>query len=129
VEAPRILVVDDDPNMLLLIRFNLERRGWTVVTAEDGPTGLELATGQRFDVVILDLMLPGMSGFDVCRGLRAGGESRDVPVLMLTARSQMDDFEEASRVGATDYLLKPFDPMALMEQVAAHLASRSGSGS
>ena len=127
MEAPRILVVDDDPNMLLLVRFNLEQRGWTVVTADDGPSGLKLATEQRFDLVILDLMLPGISGFDVCRGLRAGDSNRDVPVLMLTARSQMDDFEEASRVGATDYVLKPFDPIALADQVAAHIASRAGS--
>ena len=128
MEEPRILVVDDDPNMLLLVRFNLEQRGWTVVTAEDGPTGLELATGQRFDLVILDLMLPGASGFDVCRGLRAEGPNREAPVLMLTARSQMRDFEEASRAGATDYVLKPFDPISLADQVAAHLAARSGSG-
>ena len=129
MEKPRILVVDDDPNMLLLVRFNLEQRDWAVETAEDGPSGLERVLSEPFDLVILDLMLPGASGFDLCRALRADGPNQDVPVLMLTARSQMGDFEEAHKAGATDYVMKPFDPIALSDQVAAHLAARSGSGS
>lgn len=121
--APRILVVDDDPNMQLLIRFNLEQKGYTVDTAGDGAEGLARAQSAPFDLVILDVMLPEISGFDLCEQLR---REYDYPVLLLTARSQMEDFEQASRVGATDYILKPFDPLALADQVASHLASRGG---
>ncbi|MCA9751640.1 MAG: response regulator [bacterium] len=129
MNPPRILIVDDDPNMCLLVRFNLERRGWQVVTADDGLQGLELALNEPFDVVILDVMLPGASGFEVCAGIRRKHPASKLPVLLLTARSQMDDFETASNVGATDYVMKPFDPILLADQVAALLGDRAGAQS
>jgi DNA-binding response OmpR family regulator len=129
VDKPRILVVDDDPNMLLLIRYNLEQRGLAVTSAGDGPEGLRLATEEPFDLIILDVMLPGFSGFELCARLRETERGRDVPVLLLTARSQAGDFEQASRAGATDYVLKPFDPVALAEQVEATVRARAGTDS
>ena len=120
--AKRILVVDDDPNMLLLVDYNLRKKGYEVETASDAETGLELAREGRFDLLILDLMLPGFTGFEICDRLRQEERFRDTPILMLTARSQIEDFEEASRVGVTDYITKPFDPIALAETLGQYLA-------
>jgi DNA-binding response OmpR family regulator len=113
----RILVVDDDPNMLLLIDFNLSARGHDVEKVTDGPTGLRRALEGGFDLVILDVMLPGLSGFRIAQSLREDPRGRDVPILLVTARSRTEDFERASLVAATDYITKPFDPIALVDQV------------
>jgi DNA-binding response OmpR family regulator len=124
----RILVVDDDPNMLLLIDYNLSQRGYRVETSTDGPTGLRRALEGDFDLLILDVMLPGLSGFRITESLRGDPRGRDVPILLVTARSRMEDFEEASQVGATEYITKPFDPIALVEQVDSILRSSTGTG-
>ena len=113
----KILVVDDDPNMLLLIDFNLSQRGYAVTTATDGATALQLAQHGSFDLLILDLMLPGLTGFQITERLRRLPRFSAIPILLVTARSRMEDFERASQVGATDYITKPFDPIALVEQV------------
>jgi len=128
-QPKRILVVDDDPNMLLLIDFNLASKGYAVTTATDGATAVELARTGSFDLLILDLMLPGMSGFQVTETLRALPRCAATPVLLVTARSRMEDFEKAARVGVTDYITKPFDPIALVEQVDGILGTSTGSPS
>ncbi len=127
MRSKRILVVDDDPNMLLLIDFNLRKRGYEIETATDGPTAMRRALEGDFDLVILDVMLHGLSGFDITRALRDDPSCRKVPVILVTARSRMEDFEEASKVGVTDYITKPFDPIALVDQVDGILHSSTGS--
>jgi len=114
----RILVVDDEPPIVELVRGYLEREGFVVDTAADGPTALERARAVEPDVVVLDLMLPGLDGLEVCRRLRTFS---DAYVLMLTARSEEIDRVVGLSVGADDYLVKPFSPRELVARVKALL--------
>ena len=115
----RILLVEDEPGLSLTISDLLTVEGYEVETAMDGPSGLAKATGGSFDLVLLDVMLPGKNGFDVCRDLRQQGN--DVAVLMLTAKSQVLDRVVGLKLGADDYLTKPFDPAELLARVEALL--------
>ena len=124
-EKPLVLVVDDDPNVVALARAYLERDGYRVVEANDGARGLELARKERPCLVVLDLMLPGLDGMEVCRNLQV--ESM-VPVIMLTARVEEADRLEGLDLGADDYITKPFSPRELTARVRAVLrrADREG---
>ncbi|MEW2636312.1 response regulator transcription factor [Streptomyces sp. NPDC048389] len=115
-----ILVVDDDPTVAEVVTGYLERAGFAVDRAADGPQALRLAEGRRPDLVVLDLMLPGMDGLEVCRRLRAD-EARPVPVIMLTARGDEDDRILGLEVGADDYVTKPFSPRELVLRVESVL--------
>lgn len=122
----RVLVVDDDPTVSEVVAGYLERAGFTVDRAADGPAALEAAARRRPDLVVLDLMLPGMDGLEVCRRLRArcdGGPS--VPVVMLTARGDEDDRILGLEVGADDYVTKPFSPRELVLRVRSVLRRAS----
>jgi DNA-binding response OmpR family regulator len=116
--SPRVLVVDDEPPIVELVRGYLEREGFAVRVAEDGPTALERVRADQPDVVVLDVMLPGMDGLEVCRQLRTFS---DAYVLMLTARSEEIDRVVGLSVGADDYLVKPFSPRELVARVKALL--------
>ncbi len=105
-ETMHVVVVDDEKRLVELVRSYLEESGMTTVGQHDGPTGLAAARAADVDVVVLDWMLPAMSGLDVCRALRA--EGNDVPVLMLTARGAVPERVEGLEAGADDYLVKPF---------------------
>jgi two-component system alkaline phosphatase synthesis response regulator PhoP len=118
-----ILVVDDAPNIVELLRLYLEGAGFGVVVATDGPAAVELHRRQRPDLVILDLMLPGMDGFEVCRAIR---READTPVLMLTARTDDVDAIVGLELGADDYVTKPFNPRALVARVKAILRRTDG---
>ena len=122
--AGRVLVVEDDERLADLVRRYLERDGHHVLLAGDGRRGLELARRARPDVVVLDLMLPGVDGWDVCRILRA---ESDVPIMMVTARSTEDDTLLGLDLGADDYLTKPFSPRELVARVRV-LLRRGGRG-
>ncbi|EHH68218.1 response regulator [Gluconobacter morbifer] len=102
-----ILVVEDDPALLLMTRFNLEQRGYRVETAPDGETALAMLEASRPDVAVLDWMLPGLSGLDVCRRIRSNPGLRDLPVILMTARSDEPDIIRGLDTGADDYLPKP----------------------
>jgi two-component system alkaline phosphatase synthesis response regulator PhoP len=115
----KILLVEDEPGLVLTLTDLLESEGHAVETASEGNTGFAKAAGEFFDVIILDVMLPGKSGFDVCRDLRRRGS--DVAVLMLTARTQVIDRVVGLKLGADDYLTKPFDPAELLARVEALL--------
>jgi DNA-binding response OmpR family regulator len=117
----RILVVDDDPGVLDVIAFMLRREGFDVEEERDGTAALEKARSDSFDIVILDIMLPGMSGTDVCRALRA---ESDVPILMLTARDAELDRVLGLELGADDYVTKPFSTAELLSRVRAILRRR-----
>ncbi|MGW2641647.1 response regulator transcription factor [Streptomyces sp. NPDC001348] len=117
-DSARVLVVDDDPTVAEVVAGYLGRAGYTVDRADDGPTALTRAAAHRPDLVVLDLMLPGMDGLEVCRRLRAGGP---VPVIMLTARGDEDDRILGLEVGADDYVTKPFSPRELVLRVESVL--------
>ncbi|MEU3984839.1 response regulator transcription factor [Streptomyces sp. NPDC026672] len=116
--AARVLVVDDDPTVAEVVAGYLDRAGYAVDRAEDGPAALARAAAHRPDLVVLDLMLPGMDGLEVCRRLRHHGP---VPVIMLTARGDEDDRVLGLEVGADDYVTKPFSPRELVLRVESVL--------
>ncbi len=127
----RILVVDDEPDITALVAYHLAKAGYRVSTAANGTDALKSATEQRPDVVVLDLMLPGLSGLDVLQALRKQADTRDVGVIMLTARREEADRIRGLSLGADDYLTKPFSPNELTLRVAAiirRLAAPSVSG-
>ena len=114
----RILVVDDEDSIVQLIAYNLRRGGYTVVTANNGEEALRLAHADPPDLVVLDVMLPGMDGFDVCKELR---RDLDVPIVMLTARGEEIDRVVGFEIGADDYVTKPFSPRELVGRIKAIL--------
>lgn len=124
--AERILVVDDEPEIVALVAYHLGKAGYRLSTASTGQEALEAARRERYALIVLDLMLPQMSGFDVLEALRADESTRDVAVLMLTARREEPDRIRGLSLGADDYLTKPFSPAELVLRVAAILR-RSGS--
>ncbi len=113
-----ILVVDDEPKIVRLARDYLERSAFRVITAADGNQALWLTRREKPDLVVLDLMLPGMDGFDVCRTIR---QESAVPIIMLTARAEESDQLIGLELGADDYIVKPFSPKALVARVRAVL--------
>ncbi len=117
--SSRILLVEDAQDVQLIVADLLRGHGHEVVVSSDGGEGLRVATDQRFDLMILDVMLPGMSGFELCRAVRQLGF--DGAILMLTARAQVDDRVEGLATGADDYLIKPFDSRELLARVSALL--------
>ncbi len=119
----RILIVEDEPGLVLTLTDLLAAEGHEVESAQDGVNGLRKALEGQFDLILLDVMLPGKNGFDVCRELRQQG--RDTAVLMLTARGQVVDRVVGLKLGADDYLAKPFDPAELTARVEA-LLRRAG---
>lgn len=126
----RVLIVEDEPGLVLTLTDRLESEGYAVESATDGPGGLERAAAEKWDVILLDVMLPGASGFDVCRDLRQRGVT--TPVIMLTARGQIVDRVLGLKIGADDYLTKPFDMMELMARIEVQvrrIAAASGGAS
>jgi DNA-binding response OmpR family regulator len=118
----KILVVDDDPDLLSLVGFALTQSGFVVVKAADVPSALQVFAAESPDLAILDINLPGGSGFDICEGIR---KQARIPVMMLTARGEEEDLVRALDLGADDYLTKPFSPRTLLARVRA-LLRRAG---
>jgi two-component system alkaline phosphatase synthesis response regulator PhoP len=118
-----ILVVDDEPKIVRLARDYLEKNGFRVVSAGDGGSALAMARREKPDLIVLDLLLPGMDGREVCRILRA---ESDVPIIMLTALSEESDQIVGLEIGADDYIVKPFSPRALVARVRALLRRTQG---
>jgi two-component system OmpR family response regulator/two-component system alkaline phosphatase synthesis response regulator PhoP len=116
-----ILIVDDEEPIQELLKFNLEKEGYTVLVAYDGPSALRIVEEKRPDLVILDVMLPGMDGMEVCNQLRQNSISRDIPVIMLTAKVEEIDKVLGLELGADDYLTKPFSPRELLARIRARL--------
>ena len=121
-----ILLVEDDPDIRHLVSYKLSRGGFDVTEASDGLTAIHEALRNPPDLVILDVRMPRMSGLEVCRELRAGPRTARVPIIMLTARARPQDLEQAYAAGATDYVVKPFSPRALLERVENTLARVAG---
>lgn len=115
----KLLVVDDEPSILTLLKFNLEQNGFEVLTAENGNDALEIAVNEDLTLIVLDLMLPGMDGMDVCKTLRQ--EKINTPILMLTAKDDEFDKILGLELGADDYMTKPFSPREVVARVKAIL--------
>ncbi len=114
-----VLVVEDEANIVDILAFNLQREGYNVLSAYDGQAGLELAREKKPDLILLDLMLPKLNGFDVCKALRDDGDT--VPILMLTAREEESDKVRGLELGADDYITKPFSIRELTARVKSNI--------
>ncbi len=114
----KVLVVDDEASIVNIISYNLKKEGYEVITAEDGETGLDLALSESPDLILLDIMMPKMDGYEVCRKIR---EKSNVPIIMLTARADEVDKVIGLEMGADDYVTKPFGNRELIARVKAHL--------
>lgn len=120
-----ILVVDDEPDIVEIIQYNLEKSGFDVIVAADGPAALEKARDETPDLIVLDLMLPGLEGTDVCRILKQEERTRSIPILMLTAKSEEIDRIIGLELGADDYVVKPFSPREIALRIRNILRRRS----
>ena len=114
-----VLIVEDEKNIVDIIRFNLQRTGYNTLEAYDGEAGLAMAREKKPDLILLDVMMPKMMGFDVCRALRAEGDN--VPVIILTAREEEEDKILGLEIGADDYITKPFSMRELLARVKANI--------
>ena len=123
----RVLVIDDEAPIRLLCRVNLEAEGMEVLEAPDGPTGLEQAREQRPDIVLLDVMMPGLDGWHVAEALLNDERTSDIPIIFLTARAEFRDRARGLDIGGVDYVTKPFNPLELAPLVES-LLDRIGRG-
>lgn len=114
-----VLIVEDEPSMVELLRYNLESDGFQVASASDGEEAMLVIEEQRPDMILLDWMLPKLSGIEICRRLRRDPETRTLPVIMITARAEENDRVRGLDVGADDYISKPFSPVELMARIRA----------
>ena len=121
----RILVVDDEEDILELVRFHLAREGYQLTLAATGEEALKKAKRETFDLVVLDLMLPGLDGLEVAKALKSDTRTKSVPIVMLTAKGEDADVVSGLEIGADDYITKPFSPRVLMARVKAVLRRRS----
>jgi DNA-binding response OmpR family regulator len=120
--AATVLVADDDADILRLIELNLRLEGFEVVTARDGPDALAKTIAVRPDLVVLDVLMPGIDGYTICARIRANASLAAVPVLIVSANYASADLEAARRVGADDFLVKPFHPAMLLDKAKAMLS-------
>jgi DNA-binding response OmpR family regulator len=119
---PKVLVIDDEAPIRLLCRVNLEAEGMEVVEAADGPTGLELARTEQPDVILLDVMMPGLDGWEVLQRLFEDEQTKEIPIVFLTARAELRDRARGLELGGLDYVTKPFNPIELAPLVQDLLA-------
>ncbi len=127
-EKEAILLIEDEEDIRELLAYNLGREGFRILTASSGEEGLRAVRSKKPDLVILDLMLPGMDGLEVARLLKAGEETRSLPVVMVTAKGEEADIVAGLELGADDYVVKPFSPRVLLARVKAVLRRRAGAG-
>lgn len=121
----RILVVDDEADILELVRYNLQKDGYEVICVESGEDALDSVSEGKPELIVLDLMLPGMGGLDVCRKLKGNPQSRDIPIIMLTAKGEDADIVAGLELGSDDYVTKPFSPRVLLARIRAVLRRNS----
>jgi DNA-binding response OmpR family regulator len=126
-QTRRVLVVDDERSIRMLCRVNLSASGMEVLEADDGHAGLELARRERPDLILLDVMMPGLDGWSVARELAADESTKDIPVIFLTARAEPADRRMGEQLGGVGYVVKPFDPVGIGELVEEVL-TRVGRG-
>ncbi len=113
----RILICDDDPAILRVLQVNLEVEGYETLLAHHGEEALEIATREKPDLIILDIMMPRLDGYQTCERLKAADDTKDIPVVFLSAKAQASDIEKGKTYGVEEYLTKPFDPDTLVETI------------
>lgn len=121
---PHILIVDDIPRNLQVLALLLDKAGYRVSMAMDGAKALEMVQVEPPDLILLDVMMPDLDGLEVCRRLKADAAVREIPVIFLTARAELEDLQEGFRLGAVDYVTKPFRGAELLARVAIHVKLR-----
>jgi len=121
---PKILVVDDDRNVVQIIAVNLQYEGMDVIEAYDGEEALAKTAAKKPDLILLDIMMPGLDGLEVCRRLKSDARTADIPIIMLTAKTRDEDILAGWEAGADDYLTKPFNPLGLTQRVKIRLQER-----
>lgn len=126
--GPLILIAEDEPSMVELVRYNLEHEGFRTTVALDGDETLIAIAEQKPDLILLDWMLPHVSGLEICRQMRRGNATRDLPIIMMTARGEEGDRVRGLESGADDYVVKPFSPNELIARVRALLRRSSAAG-
>jgi len=126
VSGEKILVVDDEENIRELVRYNLAQEGYQVTTVGSGEEALQQARSQVPELIILDLMLPGIDGLDVCRALKNGSKTAHIPIVMLTVKGEESDIVIGLELGADDYITKPFSPKVLLARIKAVLRRKKG---
>ncbi len=122
--SQKILVADDEPNIVISLEYLLRREGYTVLVARDGQEALDVIARDRPDLVLLDVMMPGKSGFEVCQAVRASGDLHAMKILMLTARGRDTDIAKGLALGADAYITKPFSTRELVQKVADMLRAQ-----
>jgi DNA-binding response OmpR family regulator len=128
VSRKKILIIDDDAFIRRPLEFILREEGFAPVTAVDGEDGLAKIEGDRPDLIVLDVMMPGMDGFDVCRRVRNDPRFSSIPVILLTAKGQESDCERGRAAGATDFMSKPYSPSELLRRVREILSEAERAG-
>lgn len=123
--SERILIIEDDRSTARLTEYTLQQAGYEVDVASDGFEGLRRALAEHPDLIILDIMLPGLDGYEVCHRVRQKPETANLPILMISAKARQDDKDIGLRVGADEYLTKPVDPSEILARVESLLAGRS----
>ena len=113
----RVLICDDDPAILRVLQVNLEVEGYETLLAHHGEEALEIANREKPDLIILDIMMPRLDGYQTCERLKGADDTKDIPVVFLSAKAQQSDIEEGKKYGVADYLTKPFDPDTLVETI------------
>jgi len=122
--SKRILIVEDDPSVLRATSYILEKEGYEVISAQNGLEGLKKARESNPDLLLLDVMLPGIDGFEICHSLRGEPKTADLPILMFSAKGQESDKATGLKVGADEYITKPVDREVLLSKVAAWLLAK-----
>jgi two-component system, OmpR family, alkaline phosphatase synthesis response regulator PhoP len=120
-----LLIIEDDKDILELIRYNLQKEQYHITCASDGEEGLRLARSRSFDLILLDLMLPGIDGLEICKILKSESEMASVPIIMVTAKGEEVDIVVGLELGADDYIIKPFSPRILLARVRAVLRRKT----
>ncbi len=115
----KVAIIEDEPDINELLVYNLEKEGYAVVRSFDGSEGLKLIRQERPDLILLDLMLPGMDGLEVCQALKQNENTKDIPIIMITAKSEESDIVVGLQMGADDYVTKPFSPKVVLARVKA----------
>lgn len=123
--AERILIIEDDTDILELVRYNLEKTGYAVECATDGAEGLRACRKRPPSALLLDIMLPSIDGLDICRNLKKDSETKDIPIIIISARGEETDVVVGLELGADDYLVKPFSPRVLLARLKAVLRRNS----
>ena len=121
MKKEKILIIDDEAQLVDMFKMRLEANNYDVIAAYDGEEGLDKAQKENPDIILLDIQMPRMDGYQTLKKLREDSRTESIPVIMLTAKSQAVDVSQAAGLGANDYIVKPFDPQTLMQKIKEHI--------